>query len=178
MISLYAAIVPSNRQMLEALLGLLARAEAWCVDEGIEPAALIDARLIADMQPFAYQVKSATVHSIGAIEGVRRGSFSPDWTPSPETFPDLRARLSSALAALAAIDEAEIDGFVGRDMLFTVRERRDLYSAEDFLLSFAQPNFYFHVTAAYALLRAAGLPIGKRDYLGQMRKRPDGPPPS
>ena len=83
--SLYAATVPSYQQILGAISGLLDKAEMYCATESLAPSEIIQARLAQDMLPFAYQVKSTVVHSIGSIEGVRRGVFSPDMAPPPET---------------------------------------------------------------------------------------------
>jgi uncharacterized protein len=170
-ISLYAATIPSYRQLLGAISGLLATAETFCSEKGLAPEDIIQARLAPDMQPFAYQVKSTAVHSLGAIEGVRRGSFSPDMTPPPGTFAALQARVADTLTALERIEPAEVDGFIGRDMRFVVGERRLDFTAEDFLLSFSQPNFYFHATTTYDILRWKGVPIGKRDFVGKLRLR-------
>jgi hypothetical protein len=167
--SLYAATVPSFRQILEAVSSLLSKAESFCGEKGIAPQDLIQARLAEDMLPFAYQVKSTAVHSLGAIEGVRRGVFSPDMTPPPETFAALKTRIAETIGALQAIDVAEVDGFLGREMRFSFGDRRMDFTAEDFLLSFSQPNFYFHATTAYDILRWKGLPIGKRDFMGKPR---------
>jgi hypothetical protein len=167
--SLYAATVPSCRQILEAVSGLLHKAETFCGEKGIAPSDIIQARLAADMLPFAYQISSTAVHSLGAIEAVRRGVFAPDMTPPPEDFAGLKARISAALAGLGAIEPAEMDAFVGRDMSFAFRDRRMDFTAENFLLSFSQPNFYFHATTAYDILRWKGLPIGKRDFTGKPR---------
>ena len=168
-LSLYAATIPSYRQILGAVSGLLGKAEAFCAEKGIEPPELIQARLATDMLPFAYQVKSTAVHSLGAIEGVRKGVFSPDMTPPPETFAALGERITAALSALEAIEPAEIESFIGRDMRFEFGSRRIEFTAEEFLLSFSQPNFYFHASTAYDILRWKGLPIGKRDFMGRLR---------
>jgi hypothetical protein len=170
-LSLYAATVPSYQQILEAVAGLLAKAEAFCTEKAIAPRDIIEARLAGDMQPFSYQVKSTAVHSLGAIEGIRRGVFSPDTTPPPETFSALKARIAETLAALEAVEKAEVDSFVGRDMRFSFGDRHVDYAAENFLLSFSQPNFYFHAATAYDILRWKGVPIGKRDFLGRTRKK-------
>ena len=151
--SLHAAIIPSQAQLLRASVGLIDKAEAFCVERNLSPDILIQARLAEDMLPFTYQVKSMTVHSLGAIEGVRKGVFSPDMTPPPSDFAGLRSRVAEALASLEAIDPAEVDAFLGRDMRFEFGERRMEFAAEDFLLSFSQPNFYFHATTAYDILR-------------------------
>jgi len=149
--------------------GLLNTAEAFCTEKAIPPHDIIQARLADDMQPFAYQVKSAAVHSLGAIEGVRNGVFSPDTTTPPETFAALKTRITETLATLEKIEAAEVDAFVGRDMRFAFGDRHIEFSAENFLLSFSQPNFYFHATTAYDILRWKGIPIGKRDYTGRLR---------
>ena len=167
--SLYAATIPSYRQTLEAVFGLLGKAEAFCTDKGIAPHDIIQARLAEDMLPFAYQVKATTTHSLGAIEGLRKGVFSPDMTPPPQTFSALKTTISETLAALEAMDAAEIDAFLGRDMRFVFGDRQVNYTAENFLLSFSQPNFYFHATTAYDILRWKGLPLGKRDFVGRVR---------
>ena len=175
--SLYSATVPSYVQILEAIDGLLNKAGSFCADRGIPPADIIEARLFEDMLPFAYQVKSAAVHSLGAIQGLRRGEFSPDQTPPPSSFAALTSRVAETVEALQAIDPAEVDGFVGRDMRFVFGSRHIDFRAEDFLLSFAQPNFYFHAATAYDILRFKGVPIGKRDFLGAVRKLPGRPGP-
>jgi len=112
--SLYAATIPSYQQILGSVSGLLVKAEAFCEQKGIKHEDILQARLAPDMLPFAYQVKSTAVHSLGAIEGVRRGSFSPDRTPPPETFAALHARIAETLSALEKIEPAEINSFIGR----------------------------------------------------------------
>src|ERR1700736_929922 len=128
--SLYAATIPSYQQILGAVSGLLDAAEAFCAEKGIAPEDIIQARLADDMQPFAYQVKSTAVHSLGAIEGVRRGVFSPDTTPPPETFAALKARIIETLAALEAVEAAEADALVGRDLRFSFRHRHVEFTDE------------------------------------------------
>jgi hypothetical protein len=168
-ISLYAATIPSYLQILDAVAALIGKAETFCTERRIEPQVLIQARLAEDMQPFAYQVKSAAVHSIGAIEGVRKGVFSPDTSTPPQTFSALKSRITETIAALQALEVAEIDALTGRDMAFAFGERRMNFTAENFLLSFSQPNFYFHATTAYDILRWKGVALGKRDFLGRTR---------
>lgn len=170
-VPLHTATVLFYEQMLGTVAHLLDAAEAFCRDRAIPPADLLQARLAEDMLPLAYQVKSTMVHSLGAIEGVRHGRFSPDTTTPPDSFEGLRTRVANARATLAAIDPAEIEGFVGRDMAFVMGERRIPFTAEDFLLTFSQPNLSFHVTITYAILRARGVPLGKRDFLRGMRTK-------
>jgi hypothetical protein len=170
-LSLYTATVPSYRQILTSMAGLLDKAEAFCAEKSIAPHDIIQARLVEDMLPFAYQVRSTVTHSLGALEGVRRGVFSPDMTPYPDNFAPLKGLIAETLGALDKIDAAEIDAFVGRDMRFAFRDRNIEFTAENFLLSFSLPNFYFHATTAYDILRWKGVPIGKRDFTGKTRSK-------
>jgi len=169
--TLYAATIPSYLQILGSVSRLIGKAESFCLEKGLEPEAIIQARLADDMLPFAYQVKSTAVHSIGAIEGVRKGAFSPDTTTPPDTFDGLRARVAQTIAALEAIDPTEVESFIGRDVRFEFASHGMDFVAEEFLLSFSQPNFYFHATTAYDILRMKGVEIGKRDFNGRVRKR-------
>ena len=129
--SLYAATIPSYQQILGSVSGLLVKAEAFCAEKSINHDEIIQARLAPDMLPFAYQVKSTTVHSLGAIEGLRRGTFSPDMTPPPETFAALKVRTAETLSALEKIEPAEIDSFIGRDMCFVRGEHRLDFTGEN-----------------------------------------------
>ena len=168
--TLYAATVPSYLQILGSVSRLIGKAEAFCSDSGAAPETLIQARLADDMLPFAYQVKSIAVHSIGAIEGVRNGVFSPDTTEPPATFDGLRERVAQAIAQLEAVEPDEVESFIGRNMRFVFGDHTMDFVAEEFLLSFSQPNFYFHATTAYDILRMKGVKIGKRDFNGRVRK--------
>lgn len=170
-LSLYDATIPSFQQILGSVTGLLDVAEVFCREQKMAPETLIQARLVDDMLPFAYQVKSTAVHSIGAIEGVRQGVFSPDMTPPPESFAELKAKVAAASAALEKVEPAEVERFIGRDMRFAIGERHIDFTAENFLLSFSLPNFYFHATTAYDILRARGASIGKRNFMGQLRTK-------
>ena len=165
-LSLHAALVPSWLQVLGAGRGWLDKAGTCGMDEG----AVVDARLIEDMFPFAYQVKSMAVHSQGAIEAVRQGVFAPNFGEAlPGSLTELRERLDGAIAVLESVGEDELESFVGQPMRFEIGQKRLDFTAEDFLLSFSQPNFYFHASMAYAILRAKGVNVGKIDYLGKLR---------
>lgn len=170
-LTLYAATIPSFLQILGSVLRLIGKAEAFCTEQGLPPEAVIQARIAADMFPFAYQVKSTAVHSLGAIEGVREGTFSPDMTIPPDTFEGLRERIELTIATIEAIDPDEVESFIGRNMKFEFGDLVMDFTSEDFLLSFSQPNFYFHATTAYDILRMKGVQIGKRDFTGRVRKR-------
>lgn len=167
--SLFDATIPAYLQVLGAVSGLLDKAEAFCADTNVRSDEIIQARLAEDMHPFAYQVKSVAVHSLGAIEGVRKGVFSPDRSPPPQDLVTLKMRVNTAFTELKGIDPAEINSFIGRNMKFAAGELELNFTAENFLLSFSQPNFYFHATTTYNILRWKGVAIGKRDFIGKPR---------
>lgn len=171
-ISLHDAVIPTWLQLLGALDALIDKAAAHCEATGKSEEEIADLKLAPDMLDLAYQVKSAKVHSLGAIEGVRAGTFSPDRSEAPRTFAGMKALLAEATTALAAMDPAELDSYLGKPVEFRIGDRVLPFTAENFLLSFSQPNFFFHVTTAYDLLRMAGVEIGKRDYLGKPRITP------
>ena len=168
-LTLHAAVVPGMLQMLGAARHLIGQAEAHCAAQGLAPADLLAARLADDMFPLAYQWKSCRVHSHGAIAGLRNRAFSPDLGKPPETFAEATAQIDTGIAALQAITAEELEELADAVVVFTIRDilRMD-FTGRDFLLGFSQPNFYFHHTAAYAILRARGVAIGKGDYLGTM----------
>jgi hypothetical protein len=167
--TLYSATVPTFQQILGSVAGLLDKAEAHCREKGIADDEIIQARLAPDMFPFAYQVKSSVSHSVGAIEGAKAGVYSPSMDPPPATFAALKETVHGALATLGTITPAEIDALIGRDARFEFRDNKLPFVAEDFLLSFSLPNFYFHATTAYDILRWKGVAIGKRDFVGRVR---------
>ncbi len=168
-ISLYDATIPGFQQGIGAGLGLLAKAEKHCADNGIGVETMLEGKLADDMLPFGYQIKALWQHSTMAIDGVRAGVFSPDRSPWPTSFIGLTEGLNSALAALADVTPEEMSSFVGRDMAFVMGERRMEFTADGFLLSFSKPNFYFHLTTAYAIMRNKGVQVGKTDFLGRPR---------
>ena len=167
--SLYDAVVPSNLQILGALDRVMEKAKAFCDERGVTQADLIEARLAPDMFPLGYQVKSCAVHSIGGIEGARAGSFSPDRNAWPTDFDGLRNILQRASAELSALDRKTVDELTEADTHFALGEIKLPFTGANFLLSFSQPNFYFHAATAYAILRAQGVNLGKRDFMGTPR---------
>lgn len=170
-ISLYDATVPSYLQILQSGLVLIDKAQAFCEEQGITEQELLAEHFGADMLPLAMQFKWMTTHSLGAIEGVRAGMFQPDRSPPADSLAAFREQISGTIATLKAITPEEIESFIGRDMVFEVpaMNLRMDFTAENFLLSFSLPNFYFHATTAYDILRHKGVSLGKRDYLGVPR---------
>lgn len=170
-ISLHAAFVPTALQIVGATRALVDKAEEWCASEGHDAETLIECRLIEDMLPFNYQVKSVALHTGGAVDAVKVGEFEADFTDPPTSFDGLRERLERAKKTLEAVTEEELEAVIGKDMVFTVpgSPTRFEFTADDFLMTFSQPNYFFHAATAYDLLRMKGMNIGKRDWLLGMR---------
>jgi hypothetical protein len=164
--SIYQASIPVYVRQLKALSSILAKAATYAAQRKIEPAALINARLYPDMLPLARQVQSACNH---ARRGAARLSGAePERVEDKEnSFEELQALVEKTLAGLTQIDSAKVDAMAGRDITYPAGDRKVTMPAGDYLLHFSMPNFYFHVTTAYAILRHNGLEIGKDDFMGQ-----------
>ena len=167
--TLYDATVPVFAQILGGLSGVLEKAEKHCADKGVAAEECVGGRLFEDMLPLGFQVQQTAAHSVGALEAVQRGVFSPMIAPFPESFAGLKGAVATAIAALERFSPADVNALVGRDMRFEFRERRLDFTAEDFLMSFSLPNFFFHASTAYDILRHKGVPLGKRDFMGALR---------
>jgi len=170
-VSLYDATVAGYIQTTTAVVGFLEKGLAHCTDEGVDPETLVETRLFADMAPLRFQIVSVNHHSIGAIEGVRAGAFAPPSDTRPHDYAGLQALAAETLEKLKALAPGEVEALQGRDVVFRMRDREMPFRAEDFLLSFSVPNFHFHATTTYDILRSRGVKLGKRDYMGPLRMK-------
>lgn len=168
-ISLYDCSVTSFLQVLGAVSGFLEKGRAHLVEAGKDPNAIVTTRLHDDMLPFAFQIASVAHHSKGALAGAKAGVFSPPGPLGEPTYADLQAWVADAQAELKALTPDEVNAMEGKDMVFQLGARQMPFTVENFLLSFSTPNLHFHATTAYDILRQAGVPLGKRDYMGAMR---------
>jgi len=168
--ALYEATVERFIQTLEGVEGFLAKGLMHFNDKGIDPKEIVETRLWSDMLPFSYQIVAATHHSLGAIEGVKKGEFSP---PAQDTrsYPDLQKLVADSRMALQRLGRDEVNALEGRELVFKAGGREIAFLAEGFLLSFSLPNFYFHATTAYDILRSKGVPLGKRNFTGPLRTK-------
>jgi hypothetical protein len=163
-LSMYTATVPPMRAMLKNLSAVMAKAEAHCEARKIDPAAFLGARLYPDMLPFTAQVQIATDNAKGAAARLA-GVEIPKFEDNEKTFPELQARLDKTIAFLDTLTEAQFAGAAERHIVLQLRDRKLEFKGADYLTTWANPNFFFHVTTAYALLRHGGVEVGKRDYL-------------
>ena len=170
--SLYDISVENYLQTLTAVAGFLQKGLAFCTDNKVDPSEVVEARLFADMLPLRFQIVSVAHHSLGAVEGIKKGVFKPPGQTPQLDYRSLQELIANTVEALRRLNRAEVDALHGRDVTFEVRDRRIPFTAEGFVLSFSLPNFYFHATTAYDILRNRGVPLGKRDFLGQLRIKP------
>jgi uncharacterized protein len=168
-ISLYDSSVACFLQTLGGVEGFLGRGLAHCKEKNIDPNEIVETRLFPDMLPFRYQVLAVAGHSIGAIRGVKQGLFSPATEMPPLDYAGLQKVITDAREALQQFAPADVEALEGKDVLFQIRDIKMPFKAEGFLLSFSLPNFHFHATTAYDILRMKGVPLGKRDYMGKLR---------
>jgi hypothetical protein len=168
-ISLYDLSVANFLQGLDAASVFLGRGYDFCNSNQIDPNEMIEFRLFADMLPFHSQIVFVVHHSFGTVEGLKNGVFTPPALNETFDYPGLQKLVADAASALRHLDRDEVNALEGRDMIFQVGERKFPFTAENFILSFSLPNFYFHAATAYDMLRTRGVPLGKRHYLGQLR---------
>lgn len=160
---LYDASAPLFLRSLRALSALLDKAAASDLDE----AALMEARLAPDMLPFPAQVRFAAFGARSCV-GRLTGQAWPVTADDESNLAELKATVEQAIAFIAGVDPSAFEGAEARVVELRFPGVELDFVGDGYLYSFAIPNFYFHVSTAYALLRQAGLPIGKVDYLGQL----------
>jgi hypothetical protein len=164
-LSLYDVSIPLLVRGLNNLSAILDKAEAHAKAKGIDPATMIEAKLAPDMLPFKNQIYLATDSAKGC--GARLGGVeNPSYPDTETTFTDLKARLAKTVAFLKSVDAKAVAGAEDKAVQLKTRVRTLEFTGRSYLLGFVLPNFYFHVTTAYDLLRAQGVEIGKTDYLG------------
>ncbi len=167
-VSLYDLSVGSYIQIVEAASGVLKSGAEHFANEGVDLSEIVSSKLAPDMLDFHFQVVCITHHSIGAINGIKAGEFTPPNYP-PSSYEELQKLNDETLSALKALTADEVNELGGAKLTFKLGDMAIPFTAENFLLSFSLPNFYFHATTAYDILRVKGVPLGKRDFLGAMK---------
>lgn len=162
---MYQASAPVFRQGLTALAAILDKLPGQCAERRIDPAALLADRLAPDMYPFTRQVQLAADFAKNALSRLA-GREPPGFEDVETTVPQLQERIARALAVLDTIRAAEVDGSEGREIILRIGGQSLSFTGQAYLLHFALPNFFFHLTTAYAILRKNKVQIGKRDFLG------------
>ena len=169
-LSLHEAFVPSGQQILSGMSGLIDKAEQFAKDNALDDAELIDAKLAEDMWSLPWHVRACWVHSAYVIDQIQTGEFTPDFTTLPEGWDGMRAMIAEAQEGLAAVTPETLEGIADETIGFVLGGKRLMeLTGANFLLSFSQPNFYFHATTFYDILRMKGLPLRKMDFMGPIR---------
>jgi uncharacterized protein len=163
-LSMYQALVPGLQRALNALDAILGKALAYAEERKIDPAVLVAARLAPDMHPLSRQVQLLSDTAKGACARLA-GLPVPSFDDTETTIPELKARIAKTRDFMATVRPEQIDGSEGRDITLKAGAQELHFTGQDYLVFFVLPNFYFHVTTAYAILRHNGVPVGKLDYL-------------
>jgi hypothetical protein len=164
-ISMYKVSVPIFVQLLTALSGVLAKGAAHAQARQIDPAFLLGMRLYPDMYPLTRQVQQATSHPIRACSAL--AGTEPLHLPNTETsFSELESRLANTIDYIKGFKPGQIDGTEDKEIVLKLGGNERKFSGQGLLLNNVLPNFYFHCTTAYDILRHCGVELGKRDFMG------------
>lgn len=165
-LSMYQASVPAFVQMLTALSNILDKAAAFAAAKKVDPTVLLNSRLAPDMFPLTRQIQIGADFAKGPMARLA-GLEVPKWEDNEATIEALKARIAKTLDYVKSFKPEQIDGSETRAINLTVGGQPLTLTGQDYLVNFALPNFYFHITTAYAILRHNGIEIGKRDYMGR-----------
>ncbi|MGH7089262.1 MAG: DUF1993 domain-containing protein [Stellaceae bacterium] len=165
-ISMYSASVPVFVQLLGGLKTVLEKGEAFCTSHKFDPNVVLNERLYPDMFTLARQVRQASEHALGA--GRAAGVEVPKLPDADNSFAEMKTRLDKTLDFLKTLKPAQLDGKDDSEVTVTVGGQPRPFKAGNYLYHFAMPNFYFHTTTAYNILRELGVEVGKRDFMGQV----------
>ena len=164
--SIHAASIPVFARALRNLDGVLAKAADHAAVTGVDVETYVGMRLAPDMDPLLKQIQRASDSAKGAATRLA-GLPSVALADDEATFADLRGRIARTLEIIEGVDPAALDGAEDRTVVLSLPSGALTFTGQSYLLGFALPNFFFHVTTAYAILRHAGVPLGKMDYLGR-----------
>ena len=154
-----------TRSSSPRLSAILKKAAAHAEAKKIDPSVFINARLSPDMLPLSSQVQIATDHAKGSLSRLA-GVDVPKFEDTEKTFDELEARIQKTLAYVKTFKPEQIDGTEGKEIVLTFGTQKFPFNGQTYLIQFALPNFYFHTTMAYAILRENGVEVGKRDFMG------------
>ncbi len=166
-LSMYQASVPVFAKTLGNLAAILDKAAEFAAAKKVDPSVLFGYRLAPDMLSFIRQVQIAADHAKGAAARLA-GLEPPAYEDNEAGFAELKARIDKTLAYLGTLAPAQIDGSEEREITLKIGPNVRTYKGQAYLLHFAMPNFFFHVTTAYDILRHCGVGLGKRDFIGQV----------
>ncbi len=166
-ISMYSASVPTFIRTLTNLAGILEKAQAYAETKKIKPEVLLNARLFPDMFALTRQVQIASDFAKGTVARLA-GIEPPSYADTESSFAELIARVQKTVDFLKTLKADQIDGSENRDIVLKMHTGELKFKGEAYLTQFSLPNFYFHATTAYAILRHNGIEIGKMDFMGEI----------
>ena len=164
-ISVYQATVPAVLQMFGSLSAVLTKAAAHAEAKKIDPSVFINARLAPDMHPLVRQVQIASDNAKGLCARLANVAI-PSFADTETTFADLQHRIAKTVEFIKTLKPEQFEGGEKREITLKLGPQEVKWSGQVYLLNFGLPNFYFHVTTAYDILRHNGVEIGKRDFMG------------
>ena len=167
-LSMYQASTPVFIRQLKALADVLGKGQAFATERGLNPAELLEARLAPDMFPLPRQIQIATDGAKGAVARLA-GAEVPSFADTETSFAELQERIAKTIAFIESIPADRVDGSEDRQIDLKAGGRELSFRGQPYLLSFVLPNFFFHVTTAYAILRHQGVKLEKRDFLGEIQ---------
>jgi len=163
----YDASIPLFVRGLHNLSAILAKAETYAQARGIDPAVLIGSRLAPDMFPLSRQIQIATDTAKGCAARLA-GIEIPAFEDTESTFDELQQRIAKTIAFIETVTPQHMEAAAQREIQLKLRGREVTFTAQAYLFTFVIPNFYFHMTTAYGILRHNGVELGKTDYLGNL----------
>ena len=166
-ISVYDQSIARMSHMLQNLDKIVSKAESYSQANGIEPSALLQARLFPTMRNFIFQIQVVTDVAKGCAARLS-GTEGPKWDDDEESFADVHARIKKALDFLATFKPEHFEDSETRDLEIKLGRHTVNFTGQSYLLGFVLPNIYFHTATAYNILRHNGLDLGKRDFLGEI----------
>lgn len=165
-LSMYQASIPVFLHMLDNLAAILDKAQQHAHDHKIDPQVLLNARLAPDMYPLLRQVQIVSDGVKGCAARLA-GIAVPSFADTESSFAELQARIGKTAEFLRSVTPEQFDGSEERAISLSFPGLELKFSGQDYLLNFVLPNFYFHLSIAYAILRHNGVPLGKMDFLGR-----------
>jgi uncharacterized protein len=163
--TMYDVAVPAATQILGSVSTILDKAASYCEEKKIDPAVLVNFRLAADMFPLGRQIQIMTDQAKGMMARLA-GVEIPSYDDTETTLPQLQARLAKTLDYVKSFKQDQFDGTEGKEIILKIGGNELKLTGRQYLINFFLPNFYFHASTAYDILRHAGVPLGKRDFLG------------
>jgi hypothetical protein len=167
-ISLYDVSVRTYLQTAKGMTRFLEKGRVHFEESGKDLAEVVETRLYPDMLPLRFQIVSVAHHSVGALQALQEGRFTPP-KAAQQDYRALQDLMAHTVEELKQLAPETVDPLQGKELLFELGPMKLPFVAEDFILSFSLPNFFFHATTAYDILRMHGVPVGKADFMGPLR---------